>query len=206
MGDTSTDSELESAWSITERRGTMATRRTANLTAVISSIVISIACGAGPSSTYGEELILVHLNNRTGDIEKVEHQSEDGKKIEKRRDFFYPSQGLIRLYSFPYSVMKFLDPKPRDPAMCCPWGGRCLLCHQVETVIAALRYDRQRNEFNVSLNSISQGKLKELEKGDFDPSHRAMRPLTRSYHLAVMKSESPAGLEFWVIDESKEEV
>ena len=184
----------------------MATRRAANLTAVISSIVISIACVAGPSSIYGEELILVHLSSRTGDIEKVEHQSEDGKKIEKRRDFFYPAQGLMRLYSFPYSVVKFLDRRPEGPAICCPWGGGWLFCHEVETVIAALRYDRQRNEFKVSLNSMSQGQLKELEKGDFDPSRHAMRPLTRSYHLAVMKSESPAGLELWVIDEGKEEV
>jgi hypothetical protein len=202
---------LEIAWSITDEEVNMATRRAANLTAVISSIVISIACVAGPSSIYGEELILVHLNSRTGDIEKVEHQSKDGKKIEKRRDFFYPAQGLMRLYSFQYSMVKFLDRREERSLdgginLCCLYSGDCVYCRLVEPVIAALHYDQQRNEFKFSLNSMSQGQLKELEKKDFDPSRYVMRPLTRSYHLAVMKSESPAGLELWVIDEGKEEV
>lgn len=184
----------------------MATRRTVNLTAVISSIVISLAWVTDPSSAYGEELILVHLDSRTGDIEKVEHKSEDGEKSEKRRDSFYPSQGLIRLYPFQYSMVKFLDLKLGPSALCCPWLGRCVACLEVKTVIAALRYDRQRNEFNVSLNAMYDGELKELKPMDFDPSLYVMRPLTRNYHLAVVKSESPAGFELWVIDESKEEV
>jgi hypothetical protein len=44
----------------------MATRRIAHLTVVISSLVISIACVAGLSSTYGEELVLLYLDSRTG--------------------------------------------------------------------------------------------------------------------------------------------
>jgi hypothetical protein len=192
--------------------GTMATRGTAYLTAVISSVVMSIACVAVPLSAYGEELILVHLNSRTGDIEKVEHQSEDGKKLEKKRAFFYPTQGLIKLQSFPYSVMKFLDQKSGgpvysgdSPAFCCPWGGSCLVCFLVDTVIAVFPYDRQRNEFKAgSLNSLHEGRLKELEKMDFNPSRHSMRPLTRTYHLAVVQS-SPAVSELWVIDEGKEE-
>jgi hypothetical protein len=184
----------------------MTTQRTTNLTAIINAIVISIACVAISSFAYGQELILVHLASQTGDIEKVEHQLKDGKKIEMRRDSSHPFQGLIRLDPFQYSVVKILDPKPGYPAICCPWGGGWLFCHQVETVIAAIHYDQKRNEFKVSLNSRSQDNLKELEKTDFDPSNRVIQPLTRNYHLASVKSESPSGFELWVIDESKAEV
>jgi hypothetical protein len=69
-------------------------------------------------------------------------------------------------------------------------------------MIAALRYDRQRDEFKVSLNYVQNGELRELKPINIDPSLYVMQPLTRNYHLAVMQSASPAGWEFWVIDES----
>jgi len=76
----------------------------------------------------------------------------------------------------------------------------------VETVIAAIRYDQQHDTFSFSLNSMRNDKLTELEIIDFDPSRHFMRPLTRNYHLTVIKPETSGESEIWIIDESKEEV
>jgi hypothetical protein len=181
----------------------MATRRAGYLTAVISMIVISIACVAGLSSAYGEELILVYLHSQTGDITKVEHKSEDGKISEWKPGPFSPFQGLKMGQSFQYSVIKFMDDK--SPRICCSSIIWCKSCIETETLIAPFSYDRQRNEFKpYPLSyplSMTQGSLRELEVVQLDPSRPVMPPKTRSYHLVMV--ESQVGAEIWVVDESK---
>jgi hypothetical protein len=196
-------SALEIALDILDKGVVMATRSTVHLTAVISSIVISIACVAGLSSAYGEELILVHLDSQTGDITKVEHKSEDGKISERKPGSFSSFQGLKVGRSFQYSVIEFMDKK--SPALCCSSIIWCKSCLEIETLIAPFGYDRQRNEFKpYPLSyplSMTQGILKELEEMQLDPSRSVMPPKTRSYHLVVV--EAQAGAEIWVVDESK---
>ena len=182
----------------------MAAQRAGYLIAIMSWVVISIACVRVPLSANSEELIRVHLDSRTGDIQKVEHEF-DGKVIEKQPGSFSPFGGLTGLHSFEYSVVEFED--RISPAYCCPRLGRWKSCHEVPTVIALLRYDRQYDAFIFdSLNSLQGGQLQELKTMDFDPSRRIMRPSTRSYQLAVVKSESPAGAEIWILEESKGQI
>ena len=133
-----------------------------DLTAVISSIIISMACIISPLSVYGEELIHVYFNGRTGDITKVEYQLDDNQIIEKRQTDFSPFPGLKMMQTFEHSLIGFLD-KDERYQFCCKLDGLCdpRFCDSAHPVKVTFRFDRKGEEFtSLSLNSMSQEELK----------------------------------------------
>lgn len=148
-----------------------------------------------------EELILVHLDTRTGDIRNVEQQTGDGKKTLKKRDSVAAFKGLRASQSFGFSRVRAMGTEPL-PAFCCKVAGRCVACSEV--VIVAFTYNSRTNDFAFrSLNSVEEDKLKELEEIQIDHS-TAVTMETQCYDLVAV--ESPEGPQIWLIDQNEKSV